>query len=76
MFSLIDGLDYQMAMRHFEEIEGLESLRGTYSELPEEELRGQYSYLYVLQKVNIWNVYNQQMTNSRKLNLILTLTLQ
>lgn len=53
MFSLIDGLDYQMAMRHFEEIEGLESLRGTYSELPEEELRGQYSYLYVLQKVNI-----------------------
>ena len=53
MFSLIDGLDYQMAMRHFEEIKGLESLKETYSELPEEELRGQYSYLYVLQKIDI-----------------------
>ena len=52
MFSLIDGLDYQMAMRHYEEMEGLESLKETYSELSEEELRGQYSYLYVLRKVD------------------------
>lgn len=52
MFSLTDGLDYQMAMRHYEEIEGLESLRETYSGLSEEELRGQYSYLYVLRKVD------------------------
>lgn len=41
-----------MAMRHYEEIEGLESLREAYSGLSEEELRGQYSYLYVLRKVD------------------------
>lgn len=41
-----------MAMRHFEEIEGLDSLKEKYSELSEEELQGQYSYLYVLRKID------------------------
>ena len=58
VFSLCEDISYELAMRHCatssgyssvgEEMQGLESLRELYPDLSEEDMKGMYTYLYVL----------------------------
>ena len=58
VFSLCESMTYELALRHCctlsyessvgEEMQGLESLRELYPDLSQEDMRGMYTYLYVL----------------------------
>ena len=58
VFSLCESMTYELALRHCysisyissvgEEMQGLESLRELYPDLSEEDMKGMYTYLYVL----------------------------